>query len=88
MEQTKKIIIDEDDEFLEREFDFSGSVPNPYYKKLTDEVTFRLGKDVIAYFNKLAEEKEMPFERVVNMYLYECMINKHEPHFPWEDECS
>lgn len=86
MEQTKKLVIDEEDEFLEKPFDFSRAVPNPYYKKVTDEVTFRLGKDVIAYFKQLAEKKEMSFDRVINMYLYECMINNHEPHFPWEDE--
>ena len=74
------------DDFIEKEFDYSRSKPNPYYKKLTDEVTFRIGKDVIAYFKKLAEEKDMPFENVINMYLYECMINEHEPHFPWEDQ--
>ncbi len=74
-----------DDKILEKEFDFTNAKPNPYYKKLTQEVTFRIGNDVIDYFKKLAENKGMPYDKVINMYLYECMVNKHEPHFPWED---
>ena len=88
MDQTKEVILNTEDDILDRDFDFSKSKPNPYYKKLTDEVTFRIGKDVIAYFNKLAEEKKMPIENVINMYLYECMVNKHDPHFPWENQVS
>lgn len=88
MEQTKQVVVDIEDDILEKEFNFARSKPNPYYKKLTDEVTFRIGKDVIAYFDQLAKDKNMTMENVINMYLYECMINKHVPHFPWEDEAS
>lgn len=73
---------------LDKEIIFTNPRPNPYAERLTQEVTFRIGNDVAEYFKALAEEKNMPYERVLNMYLYECMINKRVPHFPWEDECS
>lgn len=66
----------------------TGGARNPYYEKLTEEVTVRLSKDAIKYFEGLAKEKQVSFNRIVDIYLCECMENKREPHFPWEDKCS
>lgn len=72
----------------EKEFDFSKARPNPYYEKLTQELTLRIRKDAIKYFEEIAEKKKMSLDRVVSIYLCECMENKREPHFPWEDKVS
>ena len=69
----------------EKEFDFSKARPNPYYEKLTQELTLRIRKDAIKYFEEIAEKKNMPLDRVISIYLCECMENKHEPHFSWEN---
>lgn len=70
---------------MRAEYDFPNAVRNPYYEKLTKEVTFRLDKEAIQYFQRLADDRHISLERMLNIYLCECMENKHEPHFPWED---
>lgn len=79
----KSELYENDD--IEKEFDFSKAKPNPYYEKLTQELTLRIRKDAIKYFEEIAKEKNMPLERIVSIYLCECMENQRVPHFPWED---
>ncbi len=77
-----------DEELLMQEFDFTNALPNPYYEKVTQEVTLRINKNALKYFEELAKERRMSLDRVVSIYLSECMQNQRVPHFPWEDECS
>ena len=39
---------------MRKEYDFSGSKPNPYTKKLKKQVTIRLDEDALEYFKSLA----------------------------------
>lgn len=61
-------------------------IRNPYYEKLTQEITIRLSKEAIKYFEELADERKISLSRILDIYLCECMENKRVPHFPWEDE--
>ena len=57
---------------MNKEYDFSKSVKNPYAKHLKKQVTLRLGVDVIDYFKSLAEETGIPYQNLINLYLQEC----------------
>ena len=42
----------ERDEFLEKEFDFSRAVKNPYAKSLKKTITINLDENIIGYFKQ------------------------------------
>jgi len=44
--------MSEKDDFLEKEFDFSKAVKNPYAKTLKKPVTINLDESVVVYFKK------------------------------------
>lgn len=52
-----------------KEYDFSESIPNPYFERLSKEITFRLDLDSLAYFQKLGEPYGMPAEEMIFRYL-------------------
>ena len=53
------------------EYDLSKmkSRKNPYASKLKKSVTKRLSEDVIDYFQEMAEEKGIPYQSLINLYL-------------------
>ena len=53
-------------------YDFSKSVKNPYIKKLKKQVTIRLDQDTLSYFKQLAENKGLPYQSLINLYLRDC----------------
>ncbi len=64
-------------------YDFSESVDNPYAKKLKKQVTIRLDEDTVAYFKKLAEKKDLPYQSLINLYLRDCAQSHKEPKIEW-----
>lgn len=58
----------EDDDLLE-EYDFSNAIPNPYFERLSTELTFRLDNTTLAYFKKLADQYGWDAERMISVYL-------------------
>ena len=56
---------------------------NPYAGQLKKQVTLRLGRDVIAYFKKLAEETGIPYQNLINLYLRECAHSHRKPTISW-----
>ncbi|MCW4629987.1 MULTISPECIES: BrnA antitoxin family protein [Marinomonas] len=50
-------------------YDFSNSVKNPYAKKLKKQVTIRLDEDTVEYFKALADDKGIPYQSLINLYL-------------------
>lgn len=65
------------------EYDFSQSVPNPYIKKLKQQITIRLEEDVLDYFKRLAEETGIPCQTLINLYLKDCAKSKCKPSLEW-----
>ena len=53
-------------------YDFTESVKNPYTKKLKKQVTIRLDEDTIGYFKDMAEDKGLPYQSLINLYLRDC----------------
>ena len=63
-------------------YDFSNSVKNPYAKKLKKQVTIRLDEDTIIYFKSLADDKGIPYQSLINLYLRDCAQSRKD--LKWE----
>ncbi len=60
---------------MKTEYDLSKmkSRKNPYAAKLKKPVTMRLSEDVIGYFKQMADEKGVPYQSLINLYLRDCV---------------
>jgi uncharacterized DUF497 family protein len=58
---------------MRSEYDFSGSVENPYVRKPHSQVTMNLDDDVISYFKRQAADTGIPYQRLINLYLSQCV---------------
>ena len=59
---------------MKTEYDFSKlkGHKNPYAQRLKKQVTIRMGKDIIDYFKSMAQEMDIPYQKLINLYLREC----------------
>lgn len=74
---------EERDEFLEKEFDFSKAVKNPYIKELKKTVTIKLSPSTINYFKDEATETGIPYQTLINLYLDDCAKSKKKLEMKW-----
>ena len=67
------------------EYDLSKmkSRKNPYASKLKKSVTMRLSEDVISYFKEMAEEKGVPYQSLINLYLRDCVAQHRKIDISW-----
>jgi uncharacterized protein (DUF4415 family) len=70
---------------MRKEYDLTKlkSRRNPYAKHLKQQVTIRLGVDVIGYFKELAEETGIPYQNLINLYLRDCVASGRRPSLKW-----
>lgn len=70
---------------MREEYDFSNGVKNPYAKGLNSKsvVTIRIEDDVINYFKQLAEEVNLPYQTLINLYLKDCVVKQRKPAISW-----
>ena len=70
---------------MKKEYDLSKmkSRRNPYASRLKKPVTIRLSEDVITYFKNMAEDTDIPYQSLVNLYLRDCMVNRREVNIFW-----
>jgi len=57
---------------MRKHYDFSNSKPNPCVQNLKKQITIRIDEDTIAYFKNMADEKRIPYQRLINLYLRDC----------------
>ena len=71
---------------MKTEYDLSKmkSRKNPYAAKLKKSVTMRLGEDVIGYFKLMADEKGVPYQSLINLYLRDCITNHRKIDISWQ----
>jgi uncharacterized protein (DUF4415 family) len=69
---------------MRKRYEFSNAKPNPYAKRLKRQITIRLDEDTLAYFKKLAEDAEIPYQTLINLYLRECARTRKKPAMKWE----
>lgn len=63
---------------MRKSYDFSEAVKNPYAKRLKKQVTIRLDEETITYFKEMAEEKGIPYQSLINLYLRDCAAEHRE----------
>lgn len=68
---------------MRKEYDFSKSKRNPYAKHFKKQVTMRLDKETIDYFKKLALEKGIAYQNLINLFLKDCAMREKEPEIRW-----
>ncbi len=69
---------------MRAKYDFSKGKPNPYAKQLKKQITIRLDEDTLDYFKTLAEDTEIPYQILINLYLRECARSKMKPGLKWK----
>lgn len=67
----------------EYDFDQMKGRKNPYSKFLKQQITIRLGVDVVEYFKELAEETGIPYQNLINLYLRDCVTSQRRPTLNW-----
>ncbi|MCK5799916.1 MAG: BrnA antitoxin family protein [Deltaproteobacteria bacterium] len=70
------------------EYDLSEMKPqkNPYAKRLKKQITIRLGEDVLSYFKEMAAETGMPYQRLIDLYLRDCMTSARRLTVQWQEQ--
>ena len=59
-------------------YDFSKGIKNPYAAQLKKQVTINLDAETVDYFKKQAEVTGIPYQRLINFYLADCVKNKRQ----------
>ncbi|NEP54569.1 MAG: antitoxin [Moorea sp. SIO3C2] len=52
--------------------------PNPFAKRLQQEVTLPLTVDVLAYFEGMAKEQGVSSQQLMSLYLQDCMVSQRK----------
>jgi hypothetical protein len=68
---------------MRKEYDFSKGVRNPYIKKLKKPVTIRIEVDTIEYFKKSASEVDIPYQKLINLFLRDCALTEKKLTLQW-----
>lgn len=68
---------------MRKEYDFTKSRKNPYAKHFKKQVTMRLDKETIDYFKKLAREKGIAYQNLINLFLKDCAVHSKKPEIRW-----
>ena len=71
---------------MKKEYDFSKARRNPYAKRLKRQLTIRLDESTIAYFKALAEEAEIPYQTLINLYLRDCAASRRRLAMSWRPQ--
>jgi len=73
---------------MRKEYDFSKGKKNPYAKKLKQQIAIRLDKETVAYFKDLAEELEVPYQTLINLYLRDCAVTRRKLSMRWKKDAA
>ena len=60
------------------QYDFSNGVKNPYAPQLKKQVTINLDANTVEYFKEQAEITGIPYQRLINFYLADCVRQKKQ----------
>ena len=58
---------------MREDYDFSGGVKNPYAERLKKQITINLDAETVDYFKRQAEETGIPYQKLINFYLADCV---------------
>jgi len=69
---------------MKKEYDFSKmkEVKNPYLSK-KKAVGINLSSEVIDYFKKIASKTRIPYQKLIDLYLLDCVKRRVQPSVNW-----
>lgn len=69
---------------MKKEYDFSKmkEIKNPYIGK-KKAVGINLSPAVLDYFKKLADETGLPYQKLIDLYLLDCVKRRKKPALKW-----
>ena len=70
---------------MRERYDFSCSTPNPYLRRTKRQITIRLDQDTVSYFKAMADEKGIPYQSLINLYLRDCATSQRELRVEWTE---
>lgn len=73
---------------MRKHYDFSTATKNPYAKRLKKSVTIRLDESTVEYFKAMADEADLPYQSLINMYLRDCAAMKRRVNVAWKVRAS
>jgi predicted DNA binding CopG/RHH family protein len=56
---------------------------NPFIKYMKQPITMRLDREIIEYFKSLAEENNIPYQSLINLYLRDCALHQRKLRTTW-----
>lgn len=71
---------------MRKEYDIKNLNPkkNPYISSNKKQITINLNEDVIDYFKSQANSSGIPYQRLINLYLIDCMDKELKPSIEWK----
>lgn len=69
---------------MREHYDFAQAQKNPYAKRLKKQVTIRLDESTLEYFHALANEMEIPYQTLINLYLRDCAARRKKLSLSWK----
>lgn len=70
---------------MKKEYNFEAmkEIKNKYPSKKKKAVGINLSPAVIDYFKKLADESGVPYQKLIDLYLLDCVKNKKRLSLKW-----
>ena len=68
---------------MRKHYDISRVKKNPYAERLKKASTIRLDESTVEYFKELADETELPYQSLVNLYLRDCAATGRRLMLNW-----
>jgi predicted DNA binding CopG/RHH family protein len=68
---------------MRKTYDFSKSAKNPYARRMKKQITIRIDEDTIAYFKAMAQERGVPYQSLINLYLVDCAASNRKLQVKW-----
>lgn len=70
---------------MKKEYDIKSLNPrkNPYSKRLKKQITININDDTITYFKSQSEEMGIPYQALINLYLWDCVSSKRKLQLAW-----
>lgn len=68
---------------MQKEYGFTKFIKNPYAKRLKKQVTIRLETETVDYFKRLSSETDIPYQKLINMFLRDCAQKELKPNVKW-----
>ena len=69
---------------MKKEYDFSKAkeVKNSYISK-KKAIGINLSPEVIDYFKRLADDTGLPYQKLIDLYLQDCVKKRKKPSLKW-----